>query len=405
MYRRITAILLCACCLLSLTACGAKTAPTPEPQSTEAPIKPTETPAGETQPTPSAAPTATPAPETPTPTPVTGGKTEPSAPPSAPPASAVPMTDEEILGRYEEAITAFESTVTLNVAGREWKYGAENDLKNLYYSVLSQHQELKYAYDMTAKVTDGKAVCTFLYMPYKTGAYADSLPAGSHAVGSLHDIDAMAQSMIDGTMSMSIAITDPTLEVEALQRALGQAGYGWIVFSLSRDGTEILASPATGLTMQDCVDGINESFRLAGDILSEIITDGMTDREKAEAAYSYITSNVAYDFRYYSGKNDLPFVSTVALGALRDNLAICGGYSHALETLLDMCGIENYTVSGVSQGEYHAWNYVVLDGAGYYCDPTADRGGMSRHLLLTADELTALGGYKWDAAFYPMLTR
>lgn len=45
------------------------------------------------------------------------------------------------------------------------------------------------------------------------------------------------------------------------------------------------------------------------------------------------------------------------------------------------------------------WNYVVLDGVGYYCDPTADRGGMSNHFMLTADELTALGGYSWDHEF------
>lgn len=324
---------------------------------------------------------------------------------AASPPDTAPITDGEIGRLYADAISALEPTVILDVSGKAWKYGAENDLKNLYYSVLSQQPELKYAYDVTISVSDGTAECTFSYMPYKSGAYDGGLPAGSHTVGSLHDAEVMAQSMTDGTSSLSIAITDPALDVDSLQRALGQAGYGWIAFTLSRDGTAILASPPVGMTLEDCADRIGETFDLAGGIIANIITDGMTDREKVEAAYSYITENVSYDFRYYSGKGDMPYESTAALGALRDNLAVCGGYSHALETLLDMCGIENYTVSGASNGEYHAWNYVVLDDEGYYCDPTADRGGMSRHFLLTAEELESLGGYIWDADFYPAISR
>lgn len=313
---------------------------------------------------------------------------------------ALPLTDDEIRRRYAEAITALEPGVTLTVAGREWKYGTENDLKNLYYEVLSRYPELKYAYDMTAELSDDTAECTFFYMPYKTGAYDKGLPDGSHTINSLHSADVMAQSMIDGRERLPVAISDPALTVEELQRAVGQGGYGWISCTLSRDGTELLASPPADMSLAQCVENINESFRLAGGILEEIITEEMTDREKAEAAYAYITENVAYDFRYYSGKNDMPFTSTVALGALRDHLAVCGGYSHALETLLDLCGIENYTVSGVCNGEYHAWNYVVLDGKGYYCDPTADRNGMRNHFLLTEEEMKALGGYEWDAGFY-----
>lgn len=385
--RKTTAFLFCACCFLCLTAC-ADAPVSPPPQSPEPAAAEQNPSASQPQLPPDGGPVS--------------GIDE--APPSAPTPSA-PMTDEEIGRRYAQAIAALEPAVTLNVAGREWIYGPENDLKNLYYGVLSQNQELKYAYDMTVEVSGDTAECMFLYMPYKTGAYAGGTPAGSHTVGSLHDADVMAQSMLDGRERLAIAITDPALEVEELQRAVGQGGYGWIACSLSRDGTELLASPPVGMTLPQCADSINESFRLAGGILAEIVTEDMTDREKTEAVYAYITENVAYDFRYYSGKNDMPFASTVALGALRDHLAVCGGYSHAFETLLDLCGIENYTVSGVCHGEYHAWNYVILDGEGYYCDPTADRGGMRGHFLLTEEELENLGGYEWDADFYGKLRR
>lgn len=390
---------LCLFILLCLTACsgGGESAASPSPSPSEQ-VSESAAPSAVPSPTPTTAPSASP-----TPTAAPSSTPKPTA--ASSPSPSAPITDEEIILRYGSAIEALEPTIELDVSGREWTYGAENDLKNIYYTLLGKRPELKYAYDMKATVSGNSAKCAFSYMPYKTGAYSGKLPAGSHSIGSLHDADVRAQSMIGGPERLSVAITDPTLEVDPLMRACGQAGYGWILYSLSKDGTEIVAAPTYGMTLQECCDAINETFRLATDILGEIVTDGMTEREKAEAVYSYITNNVAYDFRYYSGKNDLPFEATTALGALRDGLAICGGYSHALETMLDMCGIENYTVSGSCKGEYHAWNYVILDGQGYYCDPTADRGGMSGHYMLTYEELTALGGYTWDNGFYLDISR
>ena len=51
------------------------------------------------------------------------------------------------------------------------------------------------------------------------------------------------------------------------------------------------------------------------------------------------------------------------------------------------------------------WNYVVLDGVGYYCDPTADRGGISNHFMLTEEELTVHGGYTWNPERYKALQK
>ena len=259
----------------------------------------------------------------------------------------------------------------------------------------------------TAPTDSPTAALTEIPSEVPTGAPEDSVSEEQTVKEKLYDslMEVMAQSMNNGTAELSIAITDASLEVEDLQRALGQAGYGWICYTLSQDGTKILASAPVGMTLTDCAQAINDSFALGATILGEILTEQMSVSEKIEAIYSYITSNVAYDFRYYSDRNALPYESTVALGALRDNLAICGGYAHALEMLLDMAGIENYTVSGISGGEYHAFNYIIVDGVGYYCDPTADRGGMKTHFMKTEAELNASGTYSWQADFYPKLVR
>lgn len=402
MNRRIFAELACAlclCCALSLSACTSAP-PSENTPAREPAAAPTASPEAERTPAPEASPRLER-----TPSPTAPPEPERTPAPTSAPEPEQPLTDEEIGRAYAQAIEDMTPSVSVNVAGREWKYGAENDLRNIYYGVLSNDGRLKYAYDIAVELDGGTARCTFSYMPYKTGAYAAGVPAGSHSVGSLHDADVMAQTVLDGRESVSVAITDPSLEVEDLQRALAQGGYGWIACTLSRDGTEILTTPAVGMTLADCAGAINETFEIAGGIIDEVITPEMTDREKAEALYAYVTENVSYDYRYYSDRASMPYASTVALGALRDGVAVCGGYSHAFETLLDMCGIENYTVSGVSGGEYHAWNYVVLDGEGWYCDPTADRGGARGHFLVTADGLESLGSYEWDEQLYPRLRR
>lgn len=299
----------------------------------------------------------------------------------------------------QDAMIQLDESISINIKGEDWTYGPENDLKNIYYSVLADHPELKYAYDMEASVSGDTAVCRFLYMPYKAGTYASNPPAGSHTISSLHDAEVMAQSMIDGTERMAIAITDPSLSPEDIQKALAQAGYGWIRFDLNRDGTEIVAQPPEGKTLAECASILNETFQLGGEILDDVVDNNMTDREKVRAIYDYIVQNVSYDFRYYSDRDNMPYESTTAIGALRDHLAICGGYAQAFETLLDMSGIENYTVAGMSKGEHHMWNYVILDGVGYYCDPTADRGGMSNHFLMSESDLSTSGSYEWESSF------
>ena len=133
---------------------------------------------------------------------------------------------DKISRTLSSAIEQMISQVQCDRSGMTWEFGAENDLRNIYYAILSENPELKYAYDMQVTVSDDTATCNFSYMPYKTGAYDSQQPAGSHTVGSLRNAMIMAQSMIDGTEHLSIAITDPELSVEDIQLTLRQAGYG-----------------------------------------------------------------------------------------------------------------------------------------------------------------------------------
>ena len=328
----------------------------------------------------------------------------PEEPEQKPDNLPTPSTQQEITDILREAILQKQETVQLDVSQMTWVFGADLDLRNAYYDVLNQWPELKYAYDVQFSQTDQKVDYTICYMPYQMDAYAQGIPAGAVEIRTLKDACKATEALLDGTSSQAIAITNGELQVDDLQRALLHGGYGFFVCTLNGDGTEIRVTPGIEKTLEDSAAALETTRQLAEDLVAELVTPDMTDQQKVEAVYQWITENVEYDWRYYQAPETMPQISTTALGALRDHVAICGGYSWAFKTMLDVCGIENYPVSGVLGSEYHAWNYVILDGEGYYCDPTSDRGGGQYWFLRTKEELQSEGRHTWDADFYERLT-
>ena len=165
--------------------------------------------------------------------------------------------------------------------------------------------------------------------------------------------------------------------------------------SLSADGTQITFSAPIGYTIGQCLDALAEADRLADEVVASVVTPGMPQRQMAEVLYDYVVMNVRYDQRYDSDRCGMPYESQVALGALRDNLAICGGYSNAMKLLLEKVDIPCVNVTGSYFSENHMWNCAYIDGQWLYLDATADRGGLRSRFLLTGDELAALGSHSW----------
>ena len=71
-----------------------------------------------------------------------------------------------------------------------------------------------------------------------------------------------------------------------------------------------------------------------------------------------------------------------AYGALVDGLAVCEGYSRAMQLLLNKTGITNTLVIGesLSDNEKHMWNLVSINGSYYHLDATwNDSNDLLRH--------------------------
>lgn len=240
-------------------------------------------------------------------------------------------------------------------------------------------------------------------MPYKLGSIDEgSLPDEVYKIYTLKDLIKTANQSI-GKDSTPIAILNSDLNIDDMQNALQQAGYSYIVFTLNNDATQIKAFPTNQRTMAESLDYISKTKALAQDIYSEIITDKMTNDEKLEAIYKYITTTVKYDYRYYNAPDTMPYESTTAYGAYKFKTAICGGCSWSIKMLVELAGIECYNVAGTMYtGEYHMWNFIKYKGDFRYFDATWDLGASSeddyRNFAKTADEFQP--AHQWDSEFY-----
>jgi len=112
-------------------------------------------------------------------------------------------------------------------------------------------------------------------------------------------------------------------------------------------------------------------FSMLDEITGIVIKPGMTDYEKELAFHDFIIENIEYDTSFDINKG-IPRSSSHALGALETGLAVCEGYAQLMMLLLNRAGIPCRIITGIADGEPHAWNIVLLDGDTYHVDVTWD---------------------------------
>ncbi|MCI8454815.1 MAG: hypothetical protein HFE84_09405 [Lachnospiraceae bacterium] len=109
--------------------------------------------------------------------------------------------------------------------------------------------------------------------------------------------------------------------------------------------------------------------RLADQILTEIVNDGMTKRQKAEAIYAWIRANLRY-----SGSSATRDWVQEAYQGLRRGHGDCYTYYSVSQLLLSRVGIPSIEVIRHTDN-HHYWNLVEIDGAWYHFDTCPRRAG------------------------------
>ena len=113
-----------------------------------------------------------------------------------------------------------------------------------------------------------------------------------------------------------------------------------------------------------------ETDSLIATLQEQLNLQEKSDYQKIKAIYDYICSNVTYD---YKNLNDDSYkLKYTAYAALVNGNAVCQGYANLLYRMLLEVGIDCRIITGISNGEAHAWNIVKLDNTYYYLDSTWD---------------------------------
>ncbi len=98
-------------------------------------------------------------------------------------------------------------------------------------------------------------------------------------------------------------------------------------------------------------------------IVSNYITSGMSQKEKARVLHNWLIFNAYYDLTYSNYE---------ANGVLIKGKGVCDSYAKAYSLLLSKVGIENKRITGQTSDSGHAWNLVRIDGQWYHVDCTWD---------------------------------
>ncbi len=145
---------------------------------------------------------------------------------------------------------------------------------------------------------------------------------------------------------------------------------------------------------------------LADAVLASILTDGMTDYEKAYAVYSWCRSNISYSSATAYLMEQFTKAAYTGLTGYYGN---CYVYYAVTSTLLTRCGIENMKIQRSGENvSPHYWNLVNIDGNWYHMDACPHYAAYPLDSFLLTDRQVAdyslygaVGYYNFDNSLYP----
>lgn len=121
-----------------------------------------------------------------------------------------------------------------------------------------------------------------------------------------------------------------------------------------------------------------QTWAAAQEVVTEVVSDGMDERETALALNDWIVATADYNqgaYQAYRAGADVLGDPTYAAawdssGILLDETGVCASYAAAYKLLSDAAGIETVYVSGAAYSVGHAWNKTFMEGRWQVVDPT-----------------------------------
>ena len=145
---------------------------------------------------------------------------------------------------------------------------------------------------------------------------------------------------------------------------------------------------------------MDEMNELASEVIESIITDDMTDMEKAFKIYGWVRGNINY-----AGNSDKTSYIREAIHGFTTHMGDCYTFFAVSKALLDCAGIENIDmVKSDTSYSSHFWNLINVGGGWYHFDTTDFEGTPNHRFMLTDEELRASthwNSHTFDESLYP----
>ncbi len=141
----------------------------------------------------------------------------------------------------------------------------------------------------------------------------------------------------------------------------------------------------------------------AKSVISQNITNDMTDYQKELTIHDYITTWSNFDWTVL-GHGNVSEDSKTPYGVLINRNAMCHGFSLSFQLFMDMMDIECVTVYSTSSGSTpHSWNVVKIEND-WYCVDTAWDSTLGHTYFNVTSQFLKKRGYCWDESSVPEAT-
>ena len=173
--------------------------------------------------------------------------------------------------------------------------------------------------------------------------------------------------------------------------------YGeYVIRSTKHISDAYLAGTTDGLSDRD-----KETLSMAKAVLDEIIEDNMTDYEKEEACYLWLTSKMQADTSVLTVIHESNEDVDNPYGVLKTHNAVCVGYATTMRLFMQMLGIECKVIH--SSDLIHSWDLVKLEDGWYHVDCYSDADS-TQYLNFNMNDEIAQDSHDWNHQFFPAAT-
>ncbi len=175
----------------------------------------------------------------------------------------------------------------------------------------------------------------------------------------------------------NVEVTDnydpnPTLEVDSSQVNVDKRGTYTVTYIATDEAGNTTEKSTTVRIVSAKIDAATEETvnAMADEILAEIITDGMSQKEQARAVFNWVVNNITYSES--AGIDDL---LSAAYKGMYYRVGDCTVKQKTAEVMLNRLGIKNMEIEKIRDTRGHYWLLIDIGEGWYHYDPNLQLDG------------------------------